>query len=428
MARSSILTDFSLLRVNASFRTVFIARTLSVFSLGLLTVAVPVQVQDMTGSAAQVGLVVALGGGATFVGLLAGGVLADRFDRRKIILFARSVCGLGFAALAVNGFAPSPSLPALCLLAAWDGFFAALGMTALLAATPALVGRENLAAAGALNMIAVRLGGVVSPAVGGLIIVSSGVGWNYAVATAGTLLTLFPLMRLPSLLPHGQGAEHPMRALLAGVRHLFTDRVVGAVVAVGTLVSLAGGVRVLFPALASISYAGGPADAGLMYSAVPLGAMLAATTSGWVARLRRPGLALLLGGGTSFAAVASLGALENAALALAILAVYGYLASIASSLQFTLVQKHTPDHLLGRVNSLWTAQFICGDALGALALGALARHLAPTQAVGAFGVFALLLCGLMAFAFGGLRGLSGADAAPPHAEPESEKRGFAPSG
>ncbi len=86
-----------------------------------------------------------------FIGLMLGGVLADRYDRRKLILFARGTCGLGFVALSLNAFAPAPSLWALYLLAAWDGFFGALGMTALMAVIPLLVGRENLAAAGGLE-------------------------------------------------------------------------------------------------------------------------------------------------------------------------------------------------------------------------------------------------------------------------------------
>ena len=59
----------------------------------------------------------------------------------------------------------------------------------------------------------------------------------------------------------------------------------------------------------------------------------------------------------------------------------GYFGSIASLLQFTLVQGNTPDHLLGRVNSLWNAQDVVGDGLGALGLGALARALAPLTVV-----------------------------------------------
>ncbi len=58
---------------------------------------------------------------------------------------------------------------AIYLLGLWDGFFASLGVTALLAATPALVGRENLMQAGAITMLTVRLGSVISPMIGGFI-------------------------------------------------------------------------------------------------------------------------------------------------------------------------------------------------------------------------------------------------------------------
>ncbi|WP_156967675.1 enterobactin transporter EntS [Methylosinus sp. PW1] len=426
MTQARILTDFSLLRDNRDFRVVFVARTLSLFALGLLTVAVPVQALQLTGSPAAAGFVVAFGGVAAFVGLLAGGVLADRHDRRRLILFARGTCGLGFVALALNAFAAAPSLVVVYALAAWDGFFSALGVTALLAATPAIVGRENLAAAGALNMIAMRLGGVAAPALGGLLITSAGVGWTYACAAAGVLLTLAPLMRLPPLPPTGASPETPARALLSGLRYLLENRIVGAVVAVGTLASLAGGARVLFPALAS-AYGNGPADAGLMYSVVPLGATLGATTSGFVARLARPGLALLASAAAAFAALAALGAVRGLVPALLVLVVYGYLGSIVSLLQFTLVQKNTPDRLRGRVNGLWTAQFIVGDALGALLLGLLGGILPPAPAVGVFGLAALLSFLPMAAAFGALR-RSPAEPAAEGVAIEKEKQSLAPSG
>jgi ENTS family enterobactin (siderophore) exporter len=66
-----------------AFRAVFLARFISILSLGLLGVAVPVQIQAMTGSSWQVGLSVTLTGGAMFVGLMTGGVLADRYERKN---------------------------------------------------------------------------------------------------------------------------------------------------------------------------------------------------------------------------------------------------------------------------------------------------------------------------------------------------------
>ncbi len=94
---------------------------------------------------------------------MVGGVLADRYERKKVILLARGTCGIGFIGLCLNALLPEPSLLEIYLLGLWDGFFASLGVTALLAATPALVGRENLMQAGAITMLTVRLGSVISP-------------------------------------------------------------------------------------------------------------------------------------------------------------------------------------------------------------------------------------------------------------------------
>ena len=83
MNKQSWLLNLSLLKTHPAFRAVFLARFISIVSLGLLGVAVPVQIQMMTHSTWQVGLSVTLTGGAMFVGLMVGGVLADRYERKK---------------------------------------------------------------------------------------------------------------------------------------------------------------------------------------------------------------------------------------------------------------------------------------------------------------------------------------------------------
>ncbi|MDI9219737.1 enterobactin transporter EntS [Pantoea sp. EA-12] len=402
MAKPSIFLDFSLLKKNAAFRAIFCARMLSVFALGMLAVGVPVQIQAMTGSTLQVGVAVMLDGIGMFIGLLLGGVLADRYDRRKLILFARGTCGMGFVLLSLNAFSPTPSLWALYFLALWDGFFGALGMTALMAVIPLIVGREHLAEAGALSMLTVRLGAILSPALGGMIIVAAGVGWAFAVAAIGTLATLIPLVRLPALQPEQQEPEHPLRALTSGIQFVCRHPVVGAVVLVGLLLSMIGAVRVLFPALA-LTWQLDASALGLMYSAVPLGAMIGAFTSGWVRQLSRPGVVLVASALLAFGSIAALGLIHNLVAALVMLVCYGYSNAIASLLQFILIQHHTPDALLGRVNSLGTAQDVTGDSVGALGLGALARSLEPLSSVLWFGGVAAGLLMVVALAARGLR-------------------------
>lgn len=393
MNRHSLLLNLSLLRTHPAFRAVFFARFISIVSLGLLGVAVPVQIQALTGSSLQVGLAVTLTGGSMFIGLMMGGVLADRHERRRLILLARSTCGIGFIGLTINAALPDPSLAAIYLLGVWDGFFGAIGVTALLAATPALVGRENLMQAGAITMLTVRLGSVISPMIGGLLLASGGVVWNYGLASIGTFVTLIPLLSLPQLLPPAQARETPFISLLNGLRFLVSHSIIGGIALVGALLTMATAVRVLYPALAG-HWQMSAAQIGLMYAAVPLGAAMGALTSGRIAYHARPGMIMLATGIVSFISVGVFSLMPYWELGLASLVLFGYLSAISSLLQYTLIQTLTPDGMLGRINGLWTAQNVTGDAIGAAILGGLTVAMTPVAAASSGGL-ALAIIGVV---------------------------------
>ncbi|MCT4710672.1 enterobactin transporter EntS [Enterobacteriaceae bacterium H11S18] len=372
MNRNSLLLNLSLLKTHPAFRAVFLARFISIVSLGLLGVAVPVQIQTLTGS-------------AMFIGLMMGGVLADRHERRRLILLARSTCGIGFIGLTLNASLPEPSLAAIYLLGVWDGFFGAIGVTALLAATPALVGRENLMQAGAITMLTVRLGSVISPMIGGLLLASGGVVWNYGLASIGTFVTLIPLLSLPQLPPPPQARENPFLSLLNGLRFLISHPIIGGIALVGALLTMASAVRVLYPALAG-HWQMSAGQIGLMYAAVPLGAAIGALTSGRIAHHARPGAIMLASGIVSFIAVGVFSLMPVWGLGLACLALFGYLSAISSLLQYTLIQTLTPDGMLGRINGLWTAQNVTGDAIGAAILGGMTVAMTPVAAASSGGL------------------------------------------
>ncbi|MCT4704540.1 enterobactin transporter EntS [Enterobacteriaceae bacterium H16N7] len=385
MNRNSLLLNLSLLKTHPAFRAVFLARFISIVSLGLLGVAVPVQIQTLTHSSLQVGLAVTLTGSAMFIGLMMGGVLADRHERRRLILLARSTCGIGFIGLTLNASLPEPSLAAIYLLGVWDGFFGAIGVTALLAATPALVGRENLMQAGAITMLTVRLGSVISPMIGGLLLASGGVVWNYGLASIGTFVTLIPLLSLPQLPPPPQARENPFLSLLNGLRFLISHPIIGGIALVGALLTMASAVRVLYPALAG-HWQMSAGQIGLMYAAVPLGAAIGALTSGRIAHHARPGAIMLASGIVSFIAVGVFSLMPVWGLGLACLALFGYLSAISSLLQYTLIQTLTPDGMLGRINGLWTAQNVTGDAIGAAILGGMTVAMTPVAAASSGGL------------------------------------------
>ena len=402
MNKSSHFIDLSLLKTHAAFRAVFIARFISIVALGMLAVAVPVQIQQMTQSPLLVGLAVTLAASGMFIGLLTGGVLADRYERKKLSLIARSTCGLGFIALAINAALPQPSLIAVYLLGFWDGFFGAIGVTALLAATPALVGRENIMQAGAITMLTVRFGSILSPAIAGLVIAHGSVVWNYGLTAFGTLITVLTLLKLPQLPPPPQPREHPLKSLAAGVQFLFASPIVGMVALIGALVTLASAIRVLYPALAP-HWSVSANQLGMLYAAVPLGAAIGAFTSGKLKHAARPGQLVLGSAVSAFIALGLFSLMPNLPLALLCLVAFGYFSAINSLVQYAMIQLLTPDHLLGRINGLWTAQNVTGDAIGAAMIGAMGSWLLPPQAAAAFGFAAALLGMVMWCVMGRLR-------------------------
>ncbi len=120
----AVLIDITPLRVSVPFRRIFVARLISLVGIGMLLVSVPVQVYNLTGSSMQVGTATAVTGLATFLGMPLGGVLADRFDRRSLILVGRSAAALAFMGLAANAFGvfgQAAALPVLYVLAVTDG-------------------------------------------------------------------------------------------------------------------------------------------------------------------------------------------------------------------------------------------------------------------------------------------------------------------
>ncbi|MFE8154557.1 enterobactin transporter EntS [Brenneria goodwinii] len=397
MDKNFVFAAFHLLRVNRPFRSVFYARSLSILSLGMLTVAIPVQIQWMTGSVMLVGLSVTLAGCGMFSGLLLGGVLADRYDRRTMILFGRSVCGLGFSGLALNALAPSPSLSVMYFLSVWDGFFGAMSITALLAATPALVGRENIAIAGIVNMMMFRIGTIIAPTLGGVVISLGGVALNYTLAAAGTFLTLIPLFALPRMPGGERSSQHAGKELWQSVQFVMSQRIIWTMLLMGGMVSAIAAVRVLFPALAT-QWRIDLRQLGMLYSALPFGAVIGILTSQrWVNDRWKTERVMFITAYSAFAPIVVMGIFSHFAIALVCLMIYGYFSAINNVLQFIVVQNYTPNNLLGRVNGIWMAQNIGSDMAGAFFISMISAFMMPAMIAIVYGGTAIITAGIVMF-------------------------------
>jgi len=383
------------LRTSREFRYLFTARVVSLFGLGFLIVAVPVQVYQLTGSTAQVAAVSAVIGVTTFAATFAGGVLADRYDRRNVIAIARGTAGVAFALLAVNAILPVPQMWAIYVLAVVDGIAGGISSTALMAVTPSLIPRDKLAAAGALMALTADLGAMIGPALGGVVIAAGGVGVAYALAAFTTAITTFCITRLPSLPPTHVAEESPLRSVMSGFRYAAHNRVVGQVLIVGFLAMLLSGWAVLIPEFADEVLGVGPSVVGLLYTAPAVGAVVGSLTSGWTGSIRRYGLVVYLLMAVSAAGLVGAGATGILAVVLFGLAAHGFGDSLADVVRYATVQRNTSDEYRGRIAAVWGAQVTAGTSVGAVAAGVVASLVPISMALTVYGVAGVAVIAVM---------------------------------
>jgi MFS transporter, ENTS family, enterobactin (siderophore) exporter len=428
MAAGSLLVDVSPLRENAVFRRLFVARTIMLFGVGMVSVTVPVHVFMATGSTVQVGVVTAAEGLAFFFGYIFGGVLADRTDRWRLILLCRVGSSASFIGLTLNAWLGGPIwlIGALVVL---NGLSGATGITALLAVQPSLVDRSKLHAVGALNMLSLRLGTVLAPVAGGAVVAFAGPVWSYGFGALAALSTTTMLRRpdpseLPAAAPPPAGAtprENPWRALLAGYRHIARDRVVAGVMIAGVVGMIGGGSRVLIPALAEARFGHAPLVVGLMYSAVSAGMVAGALASGWIKRVLRPGRLLLWMMVLCFLCYAAAGASPFLALVLLFLLAAGAVNSVEEVLRYALLQLRTPPEFLGRVNSVFAAQNMSGVAVGALVAGIVGGWVDPVTAFWSYNLAMAGVSVLVLLLLPALRGHRGAESRPTRPAEENDE-------
>ncbi len=403
MRLRDFMLDTAPLRESPAFRAIFIARTVSLLGIGMAAVALSYQVYELTGSSFGVAITTAVMSLTMLLGSLAGGVLADRMDRRPLIVASRAAAGLGFVGLAANAFAPEPASWAVYVCVGWNGLANGVSTTALMAATPALVPPGRLPAAGALISLTGQIGSIAAPVLGGAVIALWNPGWAYTVTAAATALTVLLLARLAPLPPRRRKDEEDTASLRSAFGFAVRHPTVGGLLLLGALTALFGVPTVLFPEFVDTRFGGAEMALGLLYTAPAVGAMAVSATSGWLGRTRRPGLVLpgaaVLGG----LATAGFGMSGSLPVALVMLAVTGAAGVVYEVLEYSLVQHLTPDGLRGRINGVVSAEDTAGRVLAGGEAALLARWFNPGGAAVVNGVVCAVSALLVAAAVPGLR-------------------------
>ncbi len=390
-----------------SFRRYQLARLSSVLSTQMASVAIGWQVYATTHRARDLGYI----GLAQFlpaVGLaLVSGAVADRFDRRRVVVACHSLVALGWTALFLltrQGITSVAPIYAVLVLLGVARAFSGPASQALL---PNLVPDEVLGSAISWGSTTWQLATIVGPSLGGLLYGLGGPEVVYLVAMAGSATAAALVLRvqpLPSSRPPTSRARS-WTELLAGVRYVRENRLVLGLISLDLFAVLLGGAVALMPMFARDILHAEAWSLGLLRSAPALGATGMAVWLAYRPLVRRAGLWMLASVAIFGVATVAFGCSRNLWLSIAMLVVLGASDMISVVVRQHAVQLATPDAMRGRVGAVNQVFVGASNELGEFESGLMAEWLGPVRAVVVGGLGTLLVVGLWARWFPSLRKL-----------------------
>ncbi|MFC8127665.1 MFS transporter [Streptomyces sp. NPDC057302] len=406
VTKRRILADLTPLRTSVDYRRLWVGNTISWTGQAMTALAVSLQVYDITHSSFSVGLVGLFSLVPLIVFGLYGGAIADTVDRRKLGLYsALGSCALSLT-LAAVAFAGYHHVWFLYSVVALQAVCGALNAPARSSMIPRLLPPEQLPAANALSSITTTGGMMLGPMLGGLVVGLWGYQAAYTVDALAFSAALYAMWRLPAMRPAGAeegvegGAEEGVRrkraSVLDGLRFLATRPNLRMTFFTDMCAMVLAHPRALFPAVAVVWFGGDAKAVGLLVAAPAVGALLGSVFSGWLGRIRRHGLAILLAVAGWGTAIAVFGLTRNLWLGLFFLAVAGCADTISMVFRSTMLQAAVPDEMRGRLQGVFIVVVAGGPRLGDFVAGSVGDVASPGVAIVGGGVACVVAVGLLA--------------------------------
>jgi MFS family permease len=396
---STITRTFSSLSIR-NYRLWVVGQGISLSGTWMQTVAQGLLVLQLTGSGTALGLVTAL---QTIPVLLFGpwgGVVADRFPKRRILYVTQAVSavlGLSLGTLVATG---AVRIEMVYLLALCLGAVSAVDNPTRQAFVLEMVGKDEIVNAISLNSTEINLARVVGPAIAGILIASVGLAACFLVNGFSFLAVLAVLMamRAEELRPTPLASRMPGQ-LRQGLQYVRASPVIRTILVMMAVIgTFTYEFSVSLPLFAEVTFRQGPATYAAMTSAMGLGAVvggLYTASRGTGSPQRLISAALLFGGTVLLTAVA-----PSLPLALLALVAVGFCSIGFTSLGNATLQLATSAEMRGRVMALWTVAFLGSTPIGGPLIGAIGEHVGPRWALALGGVAAVVAAGLGAGVFG----------------------------
>jgi MFS family permease len=365
-----IAMDISPLRKYPDFRRLWTSGLISYFGSMITYVALPFQIKELTNSYIAVGLIGAVELVPLIIFGLYGGVLADKVDRRKMILYTEIALALMTFSLFINSQLDNPSLIWIYVVA---GTFAALDglqRPSADAILPRLVGHDDLPAASALMSLRWQTGVIAGPALAGILLATAGTGTAYLVDVATFVISILFVLRVKSVKPFEKNLAPTISAMREGIKYAASRKDLMGTYLVDLAAMFFAMPTALFPFWAD------QLDAewalGLFYAAGTIGSVIVTLTSGWIKNYHHHGRAVFLAAIGWGAAITLAGTTDSLFLIIFFLALAGASDMVSALFRGAIWNQSIPDELRGRLAGIELLSYSVGPLGGQMRAGTFA--------------------------------------------------------
>jgi MFS family permease len=378
------------------FTLLWIGNIFSLTGTEMSRTAVAWQLYQLTGDPLALGML----GAARLIPLvllaLGAGVLADAFDRRKLMIGAQIAMLLCSLVLAVSTSLDATSIWVIYGVTALAAAAHTIGMPARQALIPSLVPREQLAGALSLNITAYQLATVLGPTVGGVLIAGVGVAAVYWLDVASFAVILGALLLMRSRPVAAEKRDVSLGAALEGLRFVRRNKLIWSTMLLDFLATFFSAATTLIPLFAEEILRVGPQGMGLLFAAPSAGALLASVVVSWRGAGNRQGPLLLWAVVVYGISTVVFGLSTSFWLSLLMLAVNGAADTVSTVVRGTIRNLETPDELRGRTVAVNMLFFAGGPQLGEIEAGVAARLLGGPLSVAVGGAACIAMTGALA--------------------------------
>ena len=362
--------DISPLRKYPDFRRLWTSGLISYLGSMITYVALPFQIKELTNSYIAVGLIGAVELVPLIIFGLYGGVLADKVDRRKMILYTEIALALMTFSLFINSQLDNPSLIWIYVVA---GTFAALDglqRPSADAILPRLVGHDDLPAASALMSLRWQTGVIAGPALAGILLATAGTGTAYLVDVATFVISILFVLRVKSVKPFEKNLAPTISAMREGIKYAASRKDLMGTYLVDLAAMFFAMPTALFPFWADQLDANWAL--GLFYAAGTIGSVIVTLTSGWIKNYHHHGRAVFLAAIGWGAAITLAGTTDSLFLIIFFLALAGASDMVSALFRGAIWNQSIPDELRGRLAGIELLSYSVGPLGGQMRAGTFA--------------------------------------------------------